>query len=66
MEELFYWYKPYILYTLSFLAAQLDHPIKWIPVALLLTASLYISYARFCYNSQKFDKIEVVGLTYAD
>jgi len=47
MESLFYWYKPYIFYTLGFVCTGLDHPVKWISVILFFLASLYISFSRY-------------------
>lgn len=61
MEELLYWFRPYILYALGFFCGGLDHPIKWMSVCILISISLYIAYARFRNNRVTYEEIQLKG-----
>ena len=57
MEQLFYYFKPYIIFAIGFLSGNLDHWTKWIAVISLLIASLLILFWRYKYR--KFDYEEI-------
>ena len=46
-NELFYYFKPYIIFALGFICGTLDHPIKWVSVVMLIWASLLIEWWRY-------------------
>lgn len=47
MEELQYELRPFLLYAWGFISAQLDHPIKWVSVTMLILASIIIIRYRY-------------------
>ena len=62
MEGLFYHFKPYLIFALGFLCGSLDHPIKWVSVVLLLSASILIEYMRYLYRHFDYEEIEIKGI----
>ena len=47
MENLLYELRPFLLYALEFISGQLDHPVKWLSVAMFIIASLMITRWRY-------------------
>lgn len=62
MEDLFYHFKPYLIFALGFYCGTLDHPIKWMSVIMLIGASLTIEYMRYAYRKFDYYEIELKGL----
>lgn len=50
MESLYYELKPILYFGVGFWCSTLDHPAKWISVAMFVGASVTISYWRRKYR----------------
>ena len=61
-SPLFYWFKPYIFFSIGFLCGGLDHPVKWVAVVMFISASLLIEWWRYKARDIDFEYIEITDI----
>ena len=66
LNGLLYEFKPFFMFALGFLCGNLEHPIKWLSLVILVSIAIYFETKRYFYRKDwsyfKFEKIEIKGI----